>query len=104
MIGTGERAEATGIGSASSIVLGSRYRVRFPDLRTTSPTEPRWAPRRSVSTPPRYRARARKLTLDQEATIRALAASKSLRALATDFGVSHETIRAVVQQEQPAPG
>jgi DNA-binding GntR family transcriptional regulator len=45
---------------------------------------------------PRYRARARKLTPDQETSIRAFGTTKSLRALAAEFGVSHETVRAVL--------
>jgi len=36
------------------------------------------------------------LTLSQESEIRALARTKSLRSLAADFGVSHETVRAVL--------
>jgi hypothetical protein len=44
----------------------------------------------------RYRARARRLTPEQEASIRALAATKSLRELAAEFGVSHETIRSIL--------
>ena len=39
----------------------------------------------------------RKLTAEQEAAIRALVATKSLRSLADEFGVSHETIRAVLR-------
>ena len=38
----------------------------------------------------------RKLSLDQESAIRVLAQTKSLRSLAADFGVSHETVRRVV--------
>jgi DeoR/GlpR family transcriptional regulator of sugar metabolism len=34
--------------------------------------------------------------------IRALAGTRSLRALAADFGVSHETIRAVLRQKPGA--
>ena len=41
--------------------------------------------------------RRRKLTPEQEDVIRALAATKSLRSLAADFGVSHETVRAVTR-------
>jgi hypothetical protein len=37
------------------------------------------------------------LTPSQEAEIVALAATKSLRSLAADFGVSHETVRTVLQ-------
>jgi hypothetical protein len=45
----------------------------------------------------RYGRRARKLTSAEESTIRALAATRSLRSLAADFGVSHETIRGILQ-------
>ena len=47
-------------------------------------------------------ARVRQLSPDQEAAIRALAQTKSLRSLAADFGVSHETVRAVLRRDQPA--
>ena len=48
--------------------------------------------RAASQTPPR-----RKLTPQQEATIRALARTKSLRSLAADFGVSHEAVRRVIR-------
>ena len=48
-----------------------------------------------LSEGPRYHLRARKLTTEQESVIRAMATTKSLRSLAADFGVSHETIRAI---------
>jgi DNA-binding CsgD family transcriptional regulator len=38
------------------------------------------------------------LTPAQESVIRALAATKSLRLIAADFGVSHETVRAVCRR------
>jgi len=41
--------------------------------------------------------RRHKLSLAQESAIRALAATRTLRSLATEFGVSHETVRAVVR-------
>ena len=41
--------------------------------------------------------RRRKLTADQEAGIRAAAGNRSLRSLAADVGVSHETVRAVLR-------
>jgi hypothetical protein len=47
-------------------------------------------------------APARRLTPEQEVSIRALAGTRSLRSLAAEFGVSHETIRAVVRQENPS--
>jgi hypothetical protein len=90
-----ERAEATGIGSASSITPSGQCRIPFPDLRAEPTSSLRWPSRRAVSSPPRYRARPCKLTCEQEAAIRTLAAIKSLRSLAVEFGVSHETIRAV---------
>src|SRR5262245_37475289 len=46
----------------------------------------------------RYLApRRHRLTPADEAAILALSQTKSLRALAADFGVSHETIRAIVR-------
>ncbi len=44
--------------------------------------------------------RRRKLSAEQVATIRAEAASRSLRELAAEFGVSHETIRAVLRERR----
>ena len=42
--------------------------------------------------------RRRKLSLDQVAVIRARASNRTLRELAAEFGVSHETIRTVLRQ------
>jgi FixJ family two-component response regulator len=81
---------------------GASVRVPVPDLRpVVSPASA--PPRPSCSQPDgsaahRYRARRHKLTPEQEGTIRTLAATKSLRSLAADFGVSHETVRAVLRQ------
>ena len=86
-------AEATGVGSASSICQESRTRIPFPDLRCEPAPEPRGTSPRNAA-PGRYRASTRKLTAEQEVAIRALAGTKSLRSLAAEFGVSHETIRA----------
>ena len=47
--------------------------------------------------------RHRKLSPAEEADIRALAATKSLRSLAADFGVSHETVRAVLRARDVRP-
>ncbi len=44
----------------------------------------------------RYARRSRKLTPADETAIRVLAGTESLRSLAADFGVSHETVRAIV--------
>ncbi len=45
----------------------------------------------------RYSLRVKKLTPDQEAEVRAFAGTRSLRSLAADFGVSHETVRSVLR-------
>ena len=63
--------------------------VAVPDIR------PLPRPRRGGSGV-RYSLRARKLTLAEESAIRSLAATKSLRSLAAEFGVSHETVPAVL--------
>jgi hypothetical protein len=42
--------------------------------------------------------RGHKLSLDLEVTIRAFGATRSLRALAAEFGVSHETVRGVLRR------
>ena len=85
-----------------ALELFTPRRVAVPDFRIRSSLVSRWPSRRDSSARPRYRARARKLTPEQESAIRALASTRSLRSLAVDFGVSHETIRAVVRQERPA--
>ncbi len=83
-------AEATGVASASSIIRASRVRVPFPDLRPRRERMP-------CGSGQRYRYRSRKLTPVEEAAIRALATRRSLRSLAAEFGVSHETIRSVIR-------
>jgi FixJ family two-component response regulator len=45
----------------------------------------------------RYMQRPRKLTPAEELSLRSLAQTQSLRSLAADFGVSHETVRLIVQ-------
>jgi hypothetical protein len=40
--------------------------------------------------------RVRKLAPAEEAAIRSLAGTRSLRSLAAEFGVSHETVRVVI--------
>ncbi len=67
-------------------------RVAVPDLR------PRQR-RQHCGSGVRSSLRARTLTPAEESTIRALAATKSLRSLAADFGVSHRTVRPVCQRE-----
>jgi hypothetical protein len=46
--------------------------------------------------------RSRKLGAEQEARLRAVAQAAPLRDLAAEFGVSHETVRAIVGP--PSPG
>jgi hypothetical protein len=46
--------------------------------------------------------RRRKLSPEQAATIRSEAGNRTLRDLAAEYGVSHETIRTVLRQEPPA--
>ncbi|CAA9552482.1 MAG: hypothetical protein AVDCRST_MAG49-1878 [uncultured Thermomicrobiales bacterium] len=43
------------------------------------------------------------LTPEQEAAIRALAGIRSLRSLAAEFGVSHETVRAALRKTLGRP-
>jgi len=88
-------------GRFSVLELFAPRRIVVPDLRPSSPSfMPRWSRvSRNVRHPsPHSRQRVRRLTIEQEAAIRALAGTKSLRTLAADFGVSHETIRAVTRQ------
>ena len=80
-------------------------RVPVPDFRPVSaPFAPRWPARsrRDDDAARRYRARPRKLTPPDESAIRARAGTKSLRSLAADFGVSHETVRAVLREPNGA--
>ena len=74
-------------------------RIAIPDLRPHPAFTPRWSTgsRRDTPTSSRYRQRARRLTPVQEASIQSLAATKSLRSLAAEFGVSHETVRRVIR-------
>ncbi len=60
------------------------------------------AARRTVggsSRAPYSRQRSQRLSPEELAAIRSLALTKSLRSLAAEFGVSHETVRAVIQRE-----
>jgi DNA-binding NarL/FixJ family response regulator len=52
---------------------------------------------------PYQRLRAKRLTPDEQAAVKAAAASgRSLRSLAPEFGVSHETIRAALRERSAA--
>ena len=99
-----DRAEAIPVASASSILPPRRLRIPLPDLRTEPAFQRLWPSRRDEPPRPRYRARARRLTADQESTIRARAATKSLRSLSAQFWISHETILAVVRRAHPVTG
>jgi hypothetical protein len=74
-------------------------RVPVLDFRSGLSSHPCWPSPHEATGSPRYRARARRLTPEQEATIHALAGTRSLRSLAAEFGVSHETIRAVIRKQ-----
>jgi hypothetical protein len=75
-------------------------------LRSHARTTPTWyvlvglpPTRRTVGVSgraPYARLRARRLSAGERAQVQALSGTKSLRSLAADFGVSHETIRAVL--------
>jgi hypothetical protein len=75
------------------------FRVPVPDFRLRSVVTPRWSAGLGGEheAPRRYGFHVRKLTPAQEAETRALAGTKGLRALAADFGVSHETVRAALR-------
>ncbi len=77
-------------------------RVPVPDFRSLPVFTARWSTgsQRDASCPRRYVRRPRKLTPAQELTIHAVAWIKSLRSLAADFEVSHETVRAVCRQHR----
>ena len=78
-------------------------RVLIPDFRPVLPPFiPRWPviSRSTNRSSPRSRSRARKLTPGKEQSIRALSGTKSLRALAAEFEVSHETVRSVLRDRQ----
>ncbi len=74
-----------------------RHSTRTTIIIATAP--PRRVTGRSGRAPSQI-ARVRKLSLDQESAIRTLALTKSLRSLAADFGVSHETVRAVCRRRR----
>lgn len=66
-----------------------------PGVVVIADAPPRWAAGRSERA--EYQVpRRRKLSAEQEAGIRIDAGNRTLRKLATEFGVSHETIRAVL--------
>ena len=96
----------TGVGSARSKLLRWTNRFMVPDLRPNADSRPGASTlgHSTAITTSRYRRRPRKLTPLDEAGIRALASTKSLRSLAADFGVSHETVRATLRNHFLAGG
>jgi hypothetical protein len=76
------------------------------DSRGTEPIDIAAVLSRRVSGRPQrtthYTPRRRKPTAEQEPAIRALAAAKIPRPLASEFGVNHETIRTVLCQREPS--
>lgn len=75
-------------GRSRVLELVAPRRVGIPGLRPLSR-------RRRCGWGVRYAGRAQKLTPADESAIRILSATKSLRALAAEFGVNHKTMRAV---------
>jgi DNA-directed RNA polymerase sigma subunit (sigma70/sigma32) len=76
------------------------------DTTGTEPIDIAAVPARRVSGRSKRTAyhapRRRKLSSQQEATIRSQSGTRTLRELAAEFGVSHETIRTVLRQQLPA--
>jgi hypothetical protein len=101
---------ATGVTPSSEVMNGRKRRgsVSSPrhDSAGTDSIDIAAVPPRRVSGRSQRTSvqvpRQRKLLPEQITTLRALAGSKSLRALAADFGVSHETIRSVLRQTTDA--
>jgi DNA-binding CsgD family transcriptional regulator len=69
-------------------------RIPIPDFRPDRPVT--YTPRNGTASQ-RYRSRPSKLTPVQVTAIRALAHSQTLRAIAGEFGVSHETVRQAIR-------
>ena len=101
-----EIAGSKGVGSASSDVawLSLPRQIPIPAMGTTAsfPWRSPASEPRNDATPGRYRSRPRTLTPEHAATIRALAGTRSLRSLAAEFGVSHETVRTAVRRADGA--
>jgi hypothetical protein len=76
------------------------------DTRGTDPIDIAVVPPRRVSGRTKrtsyHGPRQRKLSSEQEAVIRGEAGTQTLRELAAEFGVSHESIRTVLRQQLPA--
>jgi hypothetical protein len=82
-------------------VSSPRHDSTGTDPIEIAPVPPRRVSGRSQRTP--YHAqRRRKLSSEQEETIRSEAGNRTLRDLAAEYGVSHETIRTVLRQKPSA--
>jgi hypothetical protein len=78
-------------------VSSPRHDIGGTEPIEIAPVPPRRVCGRSKRTA--YHApRQSKLTAEQKATTRSEAGNRTLRSLAADFGVSHETIRTVLRQ------
>jgi hypothetical protein len=77
-------------GRGRVLELFAPRRVSVPDLRPVRRRTP-------CGSGARYSERSRRLTPEQESAIRAFGATWSLRSLAAAYGVSHETVRAVLR-------
>jgi hypothetical protein len=91
-------AEAMVVELAPSIAPAGHFRISFPDPRTEPASTLQWPSWCETLSPHRFGARARRLAPEQESAIYALAGTKSHRSLAAEFGLSQETIRAVLRQ------
>src|SRR5829696_3701182 len=78
-----EWAEVTGFEPAPSILPEWRARIPIPDLRTEPALGPRWPVQRAMSSGRRYRARARRLTTEQESATRCRKTSNTAAMTAT---------------------
>jgi hypothetical protein len=76
------------------------------DTRDTEPIAVAQVPPRRLSGKSQrsayYLPKQGKLTVGQKAAIHSKADNRTLRELAAEFGVSHETIRTALRQELPA--
>jgi hypothetical protein len=73
-----------------------------PDLVVIAEAPPRRVGGRSGRAP-YHPPRPRKLSPEQEAAIHANAGNRTLRELAAEFEVSHETVRAILRRPAPVP-
>jgi hypothetical protein len=82
--------------------MAQRPRIAVPDLRGYSLVDPQGVSQQSFVQCVRGRNHACKLTREQEAALRHRGGTSSLRVLAAEFGVSHETARSVLRRSNAA--